>query len=192
LVKIKLNGPALSVGALIGVTLLASGSAAAAGPAAARSYQGTISLQRTCSDADNKMNESVQFAGVVLTAGPTAKGTTSWMNTGPLAVTVAVSNVNTENPTILIPSKSFKDDKVGISLIREGDKKTYSLIVGPIENVPATIKTGGETISDVWSIQGQTAGDVALPADPSHLKGTKTMTETNGAKVVLTWDLQLK
>jgi len=190
-VKKRILLSALLVGALIGATSIVSGSAAAAGPAA-KAYQGTISLKRTCSDADNKMDESVQFAGVVLTAGPTAKGTTSWMNTGPLSVTVAVSNVNTENPTILIPSKSFKDDKVGISLFREGDKKTYSLIVGPIEKVPATIKTGGETISDFWDIQGQTAADVALPADPSHLKGTKTMTETNGARVVLTWDLQLK
>jgi len=190
-VKKRILLSALLVGALIGATSVVSGSAAAAGPTA-KAYQGTISLKRTCSDADNKMDESVQFAGVVLTAGPAAKGTTSWMNTGPLSVTVAVSNVNTENPTILIPSKSFKDDKVGVMLTREADKKTYSLIVGPIEKVPATIKTGGETISDFWDIQGQTAGDVPLPADPSHLKGTKTMTETNGAKVVLTWDLQLK
>lgn len=190
--KIRLIVSALSVGALIGVTYLATGSAEAAGPAAAKAYQGTISLKRTCSEPDNKMDESVQFAGVVLTAGPTAKGTTSWMNTGPLTVTVAVSNVNTENPTILIPSKTFRDDKVGISLFRDGDKKAYSLIVGPTKTVPATIKTGGETISDFWDIQGQTAGDVALPADPSHLKGTKTMTETNGAKVVLSWDLQLR
>jgi hypothetical protein len=63
--------------------------------------------------------------------------------------------------------------------------------VGPISRIPATIKTGGETISDFWDIQGESANDIPLPADPSSLKDSRKITDTSGATVVLSWDLKL-
>ena len=161
-----------------------------AGPGG-KSYKGTITLKRTNSDPDNNFNESVQFVNLVLASTSDTPGKASWMNTETPTVTTSVNNQNRENPSISSPSQNVKAEHTGILLAVDRTHKSYSLTIGPVKQVPATIVANGETIKDVWEIQGQTAEEIALPADATHLKGSKTMKETNGAMVVVSWDLQL-
>ncbi len=163
----------------------------AAAQAGAKAYKGTITLKRTNKEPDNNVNESAQFASVALALRGETADRSTWTNNEPPMVTVAVSNVNQENPSISIPSRQLKPERIGITLTIQKAKRTYSLIVGPIDRIPASIAAGGQKISDFWSVQGGSALDIPLPADPSHIKGSKTMKETSGATVELTWDLQL-
>ena len=159
------------------------------GQAGGKSYKGTVTLKRTNTDPDNNANESVHFPSVVLT---THDGN-SWTNNEQptTAATVSVSNVNKENPSISIPSREFKADNTGISITIDKAGKTYDLIVGPVTKIPATIKAEGQTIQDFWDIQGESANDIPLPADLSILKGSKTIKDTSGATVVLSWDFKI-
>ena len=183
---------ALFLATVVGVMCVIWVRPVAAGQAGAKPYAGTITLKRTNNEPDNNVNESAQFAAVVLASTSDSADKSSWMNADPPAVTVAVNNVNKENPSVSIPSRTVKPESLGIMLTISRSKKTYSLMIGPVQKIPATITTGGEKINDFWEIQGQTASDQALPADASHLKGSISVTETSHAKVELTWDLQMK
>ncbi len=180
----------LLIPALIGV-IASPLSQVAAAQAGAKTYKGTITLKRTNKEPDNNLNESAQFASVTLAPRGESADRSTWMNNDPPMVTVAVNNVNQENPSISIPSRQFKPEKIGVTLTIQKTRKAYSLIVGPIDRIPASITAGGQKINDFWSVQGQSAEDIPLPADPTHLKGSKTIKETNGATVELSWDLQL-
>jgi hypothetical protein len=187
----RIGFSSLLFAALVGVMCAVWLHPVTAGQAGAKAYKGTITLKRTNAAPDNNMNESAAFTNVVLANTSDTADKSSWMNTNPPTVTVAVNNVNTDNPTISIPSRTVKADRIAITLMVAKSKKTFSLTIGPIKQIPATITAGGQKVNDFWDIQGQTASGLDLPADASHLKGSITVTETNHAKVELTWDLQL-
>jgi hypothetical protein len=179
------------VAVLVGSFVIARPAPAKAGQGSAKAYRGTITLKRTNASADLNQDESAQWTVVLVNTADTPDKS-AWQSLDAPTIVVAVNNVNSSNPTVLIPSRALKDTRAGVVLTISGSKKTYSLMVGPIKKIPATIKAGGETVNDFWDVQGQTASGVALPADASHLKGSFTVNETNHAKVELSWDLQLK
>ncbi len=152
-------------------------------------YQGTITLQRTLNTAEAKVNESVTYKNFILISSGQKANLYHFMNQDDISVTTS-ADMQDSSTTVRCPARTVKDSEVGITLAMDTAKRKYTIIAGPVENIPAGITTAEGKFADFYGIMGQTAADIPLPAVYDKLTGSKTISETSGAKVVLEWDLK--
>ena len=152
-------------------------------------YKGTVILKRTLNTAEAKVYEAVTYKNFVLIHSGQKANLYHFMNQDDIFVTT-IADMQDSSTTVRCPARTVKDSEVGITLSIDIAKRKYTVIAGPVENIPAQITTGEGKFNDFYGIMGQTATDNLLPNSLTKLAGSKTIPETSGAKVVLEWDLQ--
>lgn len=154
-----------------------------------KKYKGTITLKRTLNTAEAKVNESVTYKNFVLVHGGQKANPYHFMNQDDIFVTTA-AEMQDSSATVRCTARTARDSETGITLMIDTAKRKYTVTAGPIDKIPAQITTSDGKFNDFYGIMGQTADDIPLPASLNKLAGSKTITETSGAKAVLDWDLQ--
>lgn len=145
-------------------------------------------MKRTLNTAEAKVNESVTYKNFILIHSGQKANLYHFMNQDDISVTIS-ADMQDSSTTVHCPARTVKNSEVGITLSMDTAKRKYTVIAGPVGNIPARITTAEGKFDDFYSIMGQTAADIPLPPAYNKLAASKTIPETSGAKVVLEWDL---
>lgn len=151
-------------------------------------YGGSVTLTRKMNRNGKVIDETIRYENLILKSDGDDSNPSYTNITGSARVTVQ----NKEGTTTTYASQNVANVHFSLVLTIDKTGKDYTISAGDLTNINAKITSNGSVSYSPITIMGQSAANLALPANLTRISGHKFITESSGAQVQLVWSFTEK